>query len=108
MKKLKRRWGIDSNLDILLILVVFSVTGSASVFLAKPVLQFIGLEQANFSQEWWGTWSYWSLRLLLIFPIYQILLLLFGWIFGQFRFFWKLEKKMLQRMGLGFILNRSG
>jgi len=37
----------------------------------------------------------------LIFPIYQITLPLVGWLFGQFKFFWDFEKKMLQRMGLG-------
>ena len=44
---------------------------------------------------------YLALRILLIFPIYQITLPLVGWMFGQFKFFWNLEKKMLQRMGLG-------
>jgi hypothetical protein len=43
------------------------------------------------------------LRLLLIFPIYQILLVFVGFIFGQFSFFWEFEKKMLVRLKLGFI-----
>jgi len=43
------------------------------------------------------------LRLVLIFPIYQVLLVLIGFIFGQFSFFWKFEKKMLERLKLGFI-----
>jgi hypothetical protein len=43
------------------------------------------------------------LRLLLIFPIYQILLVFVGFIFGQFSFFWNFEKKMLERLKLGFI-----
>jgi hypothetical protein len=38
------------------------------------------------------------IRLIIIFPIYQILLVLIGSIFGQFRFFWKFEKKILKRM----------
>jgi hypothetical protein len=25
----------------------------------------------------------------------------FGWLFGQFNFFWEFEKKMLKRFGLG-------
>jgi hypothetical protein len=41
----------------------------------------------------------------LIFPIYQVLLVFFGFIFGQFKFFWNFEKKMLSRMGLGFLFN---
>jgi hypothetical protein len=43
------------------------------------------------------------MRLVLIFPIYQVLLVFIGAIFGQFSFFWKFEKKMLERLKLGFI-----
>jgi hypothetical protein len=36
----------------------------------------------------------------LIFPLYQVLLVLIGALFGQFSFFWGFEKKMLRRFGL--------
>jgi hypothetical protein len=35
------------------------------------------------------------LYLLVIFPLYQVLLLVYGALFGQFRFFWKKEKQLL-------------
>ncbi len=103
MEKLKQRWGIDSNIQIILILIVFSVTGSSSVFLAKPFLGAIGLVRESFSSAWWGGAIYVILRILVIFPIYQVLLVAFGWLFGQFKFFWNFEKKMLSRLGLGFL-----
>jgi hypothetical protein len=43
--------------------------------------------------------------LVLIFPFYQVLLVFIGFLFGQFTFFWNFEKKMLNRMKLGFIAN---
>lgn len=104
MEKLKQRWGVDSNFQIILILIVFSVTGSAAVFLAKPILNSIGLVRESFSDAWWGGVIYVALRILVIFPIYQFLLVLFGWLFGQFKFFWNFEKKMISRLGLGFLL----
>ena len=104
MEKLKHRWGITSNLQLVIILVVFSITGSSAVYVAKPFLEIIGMQRASFSPTWWGSTFYWTLRILLIFPFYQILLVLFGWIFGQFTFFWQFEKKMLTRMGFGFLL----
>ncbi len=107
MKKLKERWGITSNFQLLIILIVFAITGSASVYVAKPFLAWIGMSKANFPETWWAGWVYWTLRLLLIFPFYQILLVGFGWLFGQFQFFWNFEKKMLERMGLGFFWRRS-
>lgn len=105
MEKLKERWGITSNFQLIIIFIVFAVTGSSSVYVAKPFLKFIGLEAHNFTETWWEPILYWTLRILLIFPFYQILLVIYGWLFGQFKFFWNIEKKMLKRLGLGFLFN---
>ncbi|CAM4264139.1 DUF6787 family protein [Zobellia nedashkovskayae] len=99
MKKLKQRWGIDSNLQLAVIFLVFAITGSTATKLAAPVTAFIGLDS-----ETTNAWIYWTFRILLIFPIYQVLLVAFGWLFGQFQFFWNFEKKMINRLGLGFLL----
>jgi len=103
MDKLKERWGITSNFQLIIIFIVFGITGSSSVYVAKPFLEWVGLDRSVFSESWVGGTIYWTLRLLLIFPFYQVLLVLFGWLFGQFKFFWAFEKKMLQRMGFGFL-----
>ena len=100
MKKLKERWGIDSNFQIIMIFIVFAITGSVSAKLAAPLTEFIGIAKENVSG-----WIYWPIRILLIFPIYQVLLVFFGWLFGQHKFFWAFEKKMLKRLGLGFLLS---
>ena len=98
MKKLKERWGVKSNKQIVIILLVFAITGFSSLQLAKPFLTLIGIPD-TFEPHW----LYRVLRLLLIFPIYQVLLVFVGYIFGQFSFFWNFEKKMLERLKLGFI-----
>ena len=98
MERLKQRWGITSNRQIIIIIIVFSITGYSSLFVAKPILELVGL-----SQETTNPWIYRPLRLILIFPFYQILIVAYGWLFGQFQFFWNFEKKMLKRMGLGFL-----
>jgi len=98
VERLKQRWGITSNRQIIIIIIVFSITGYSSLFVAKPILELVGL-----SQETTNPWIYRPLRLILIFPFYQILIVAYGWLFGQFQFFWNFEKKMLKRMGLGFL-----
>lgn len=103
MEKLKHRWGINSTFQLIIICIVFSITGSSAIFVAKPFLEWIGMDRSNFQEVWWSSWIYWTLRILLIFPFYQVLLVLYGWLFGQFHFFWNFEKKMLSRMGLGFL-----
>ena len=94
MEKLKKRWGVTSNWQVFVILLVFSITGYTSLIIAKPILSFAGLDQTDTNP-----WLYRPLRILLIFPFYQILIVFYGWLFGQFRFFWTFEKKMLSRMG---------
>ena len=100
MEKLKKRWGITSNFQLVIIFVVFAITGSSSAYLSKPVIEWLGISKDYFSQ-----WIYIPLRLIIIFPVYQILLVFFGFIFGQFKFFWNFEKKMLKSMGFGFLFN---
>ena len=45
MNKLKEKWGIRSNFQFFIILVVFSITGSIAVLIAKPLLNLVGLEK---------------------------------------------------------------
>jgi hypothetical protein len=94
MNKLKEKWGITSNYQIIIILLVFSITGSVAVWIAKPVLNLVGLDKEVVSP-----WLFWPIRIFIIFPIYQILIVIIGTLFGQFKFFWGFEKKMLVRLG---------
>jgi len=100
MEKLKKRWNLTSNWQVFIILLVFSVTGYSSLMIAKPILSFVDLDQATTNP-----WFYRSLRVLLIFPFYQILIVFYGWLFGQFTFFWNFEKKMMRRLGFKRIFN---
>ena len=63
-------------------------------------LIYIGLKK-----EVINPWIFIPLKLLLIFPVYQILILIIGTIFGQFKFFWEFEKKMLSKMGFSRFFN---
>ena len=104
MKNFKERWNIDSNQQLIIILIVFAITGSSSVKLATSLIEFIGL-----STETTNWLVYWTLNVLITFGLYQVLLITFGTLFGQFKFFWSFEKKMLSRFGinLGAFFERS-
>lgn len=94
-QKLKKRWEIESNFQLAIIFIVFAITGSMSVKLGQPLLEFLDV-----STERFGSFLYYLLRVLLIFPLYQVLLVFFGTLFFQFKFFWEFEKKMLRKMRL--------
>lgn len=95
-EKLKNRWEINNNWQLFMICVVFAITGSASAWVTAPILKLM-----NITKDMHGA-IYWPLRILIIFPVYQVLLIIVGTLLGQFKFFWAFEKKMLKRFGLKF------
>jgi hypothetical protein len=89
-KKLQARWNVTA-LQAVIILLVFACTGFTVLFLKEPILSLLGAgEERNF----WHSFFYY----LLILPVYNVILLFYGFIFGQFRFFWEFEKRMFRRM----------
>lgn len=96
MEKLKQRWGIDSNFQVIIIFLVFAINGSIAVSVARPLTNFIGI-----SKETTAPLLFWPVRIIVVFIVYQITLVIVGTIFGQQKFFWNMEKKMLKRLGLG-------
>lgn len=93
--KLRTRWEVTYRWELIAIFIVFAITGSASARLSEPLLDFFDIDLDHLSP-----WIFWPIRLLIIFPIYQVLLVFMGWVFGQFEFFWAFEKKMLRRFGI--------
>jgi hypothetical protein len=100
LKKLKERWKIKTNGQLFIVFLVFAITGSSAAKLAAPITDFFEIKEEM------GWYVYWPFRILIILPIYQVLLVFFGWVFGEFNFFWTFEKKMLRRLGLGFLLSK--
>ena len=99
-KKLEKKWKLTYRWEMIRVFIVFAVTGSSSVFIGRPVLKLIGITKENLQPV-----LYWILYIVVGFIFYQILLVIFGWLFGQFKFFWDFEKKMIKRMKLGFLIN---
>ena len=97
MKKLKEKWGIKSNFQLVIILIVFAITGSTSAAISGPTTDFL------FGEIEMNGFLKFILQLVIIMPIYQVLLLFFGFVFFQFNFFFKFVKKFLKLFGLGFL-----
>ena len=107
IRYLKKKWGITSNTQLAVIFIVFAITGSASAMLAAPLLEFLGVQPSDFIEVPLGKVFYTLLRILIIFPIYQLLLIIVATLFFQFKFFWEFEKKILKRMGLKFLFEKN-
>lgn len=90
-QRLKQKWNVNGT-QLLLILCVFAVTGTTTAWLTRQVTIWLQLTTSSF-------W-YWAIKIGILLFGYQVLILLFSIPFGQFNFFWKYEKKILQRMKL--------
>lgn len=93
LQRLQTKWKLDSLLQVVLVLVVFACTGFTILFVKNPILNFFGIERGG-GQGFINTVLY----LILILPLYQIFLLIYGFIFGQFNFFWEKEKQIFRRI----------
>jgi len=86
LDKFKKKWGINNTLDIVLILIVFSLAGMSIVFVRKPLFFILGINDSHLVVKT-------VLYLLIVFPCYQAFLLIYGALLGQFGFFWDKEKR---------------
>ncbi|QHI35560.1 hypothetical protein IMCC3317_09060 [Kordia antarctica] len=97
-KKLENKWVTNYRWEIITIFIVFALTGTSSLRIARPFLEWFGFTRTLFADGFFGGFFYWIVRIIIILPLYQILLIIFGTLLGQFKFFWEFEKKMLKRM----------
>jgi len=98
--KLERKWALTHRWEYISVFIVFAITGTSSVFVSRPIIKFIGITKENLNP-----FVYWVLYIIIGFVFYQILLVLIGWLLGQFKFFWNFEKKMLRRIGFKRLLD---
>ena len=84
-KKLEKKWILDAKWEMIRVFIV-----------GRPIIEMIGITKENLNPI-----LYWVLFIIIGLIFYQILLVTFGWLFGQYKFFWNFEKKMLRRFGLG-------
>tara|TARA_B100001248_G_C26960183_1_gene265566 strand:- start:123 stop:419 length:297 start_codon:yes stop_codon:yes gene_type:complete len=95
LRKLKTKWGINSNLQILKIFIVFGITGSTAAWISEPICNFFGINTDNLNII-----IYWFVRIILITVVYQFILIFVAFLFGEFKFFWRFVKKFLNLFGL--------
>lgn len=82
-----------SFFHLVIIFVVFGISGSLSVVVSGPVLEYIRIEQFISYYPF-----YLIIRFILIFPIYQFVLIIVAIFFGEFKYFLDFEKKMIRRL----------
>ena len=91
LDNLKKRWKV-SGTQLFLILCVFAITGTLTAYISKQITTWLEIEKYSA--------MFWILKVSVLLFGYQVIILLVSIPFGQFKFFWNYEKKILRRMGL--------
>ena len=95
LEKIIKKFNAKSLNHLIIIFIIFALSGSGSVFLSSPILSLINLKDLiNFYP------LYLLLRVIILIPIYQILLITIATLFGEFSYFWNFEKKFLKKLRL--------
>ena len=97
--RLKDKWEISSNRQFWIIFIVFGLTGSSSVKVARPFLDYIGLTPTAFESLPLGCHLLVPTNCGNIPHISSIT----AWVWRTFlsiQLFWEFEKKIYRRMGL--------
>jgi len=99
LERLQGKWRLKNIRQVILVLLVFACTGMTVLYIKEPIFHLLGISLEN--GGFWKTILY----LLLVLPLYQAILLVYGFLFGQFHFFWEKEKQFIQRIGKIFSKN---
>ncbi|MBN8576763.1 MAG: prolipoprotein diacylglyceryl transferase [Cytophagales bacterium] len=89
--RLQQRWKVKSVAQVFIILLVFACTGFTVLLIKRPLFA-LWFPDGNIPLS--ASITYW----ILIFPVYNLFLLFYGFLFGQFRFFWDFEKRFFTRL----------
>lgn len=90
---LQNRWGVRSTWQVVIILVVFGCTGFTAVGIKRPIFDWLGVTKET------PLWLKTVIYIFTVLPAYQVFLLLYGFLLGQFSFFWAFEKRMFSSIG---------
>ena len=93
MQKMIKVFHASSLSHLVIIFTVFAITGSLSVTVTEPIIQFINLKSFITFYPF-----YLIVKILIVLICYNILLITFGTLAGQFKYFFNMQKKSLRRL----------
>mmetsp|Transcript_17510 Transcript_17510/g.30631 ORF Transcript_17510/g.30631 Transcript_17510/m.30631 type:complete len:155 (+) Transcript_17510:104-568(+) len=96
-KRYTKDWWVDKSI----VMVVFACTGSSTAYIVRPFISNYLQLEGSFKE---GPWSYRIVSLVAMMPIYSVLLVSFGTVFGRHAYFKKFAKNMWTRM---FFMNKK-
>ena len=91
-EKLKKRWGIDNDWQVAIILLAFTLTGFTTLYVHQLIDQLLGIDKES-------PFIYKILVfIVIVLPVYNILLMIYGSLLGQYKFFKNFIIQFFSRM----------
>ena len=84
MEKIKKIFKVTSTYQLIIVFVVFGITGSLSLVISEYLSDLLHLDNI-------------ILSIIFVLIVYQVLLIIIGTLFGEFDYFWEMEKKIISR-----------
>ena len=84
MERIKKIFKVTSTYQLIVVFVVFGITGSLSLVVSEYLSSLLHLDNI-------------ILSIIFILIVYQVLLIIIGTLFGEFDYFWEMEKKIISR-----------
>jgi len=78
---LKQKWGIESHFQFWLIFGIFAISGTSTLFVKEPIFVLFGIDEMT------PFWIKFLVYILTITPAYFTLLIVYGTLLGQNKFF---------------------
>jgi hypothetical protein len=98
--KLKQRWGINNDFQVVIILLVFSLAGPTTLYFHRKIDLLLGItDDASF-------WLKLLVFIIIVLPVYNFFLFVYGTALGQYRFFVQFfqgKLKLFKRLGSFFV-----
>ena len=99
-QKIKTHWGITNDFQVAVILLVFALSGFSTLYVHNYVDYLLGIGEES------AFWMKLLVFVLIVLPVFNSFLIVWGTLFRQQKFFIKFIKTKIRLLTKGFFLRK--
>ena len=93
IEKLIKRFNAKSLSHLVIIFVIFGISGTFTLMITEPIINLLKI-----TEIFKNSLVLLFLRVIILIPLYQIILISIGYVFGEFDYFYTFEKKIYKKL----------
>lgn len=99
-QKIKIHWGITNDFQVAVILLVFALSGFSTLYVHNYVDHLLGIDEGS------AFWAKLLVFVLIVLPVFNTFLIIWGTVFRQQKFFRKFIKTKIRLLTKGFLFRK--